>query len=60
MDENDEENKERKENKENKRDFKTSENNEVTVKGKNKMLWEAFLSGKNIMFICFCFCSFYK
>ena len=52
MEENDKENKVSKENKENKRDFKTS-NNEVTVKGKNKMLWETFLTGKNIMFICF-------
>ena len=63
LDENDEENKENKENKEikeNERDSKTSENNKDALKGNNKMLWEAFLSGKNIMFICFCFCSFCK
>jgi len=34
------------------------ENREINQKKNNKMLWEAFLSGKNIMFICFCFCSF--
>lgn len=47
-------------NKENERDSKASENKEVLKTGNNKMLWEAFLSGKNLMFICFCFCSFCK
>ena len=42
-------------------DFNALENNEeVKKQTSNKRLWEAFLSGKNMMFICFCFCSFCK
>ena len=36
----------------------SGEEKEKEKENNNKMLWEAFLSGKNIMFICFCFCSF--
>ena len=53
-----------KENKENEResipDFNNIDDIRPSVLENNKMLWEAFLSRKNIMFICFCFCSFCK
>ena len=41
-------------------DFNALENVELNKKNSNKRLWEAFLSVKNLMFICFCFCSFCK
>ena len=50
------------ENKNDTPDFNALENSEEKNKqsSSNKRLWEAFLSGKNMMFICFCFCSFCK
>ena len=41
-------------------DFTGIEDIRPSLATNNKMLWEAFLSLKNIMFICFCFCSFCK
>ena len=59
-----EKNQEKEENKEIKResmpDFSGIEDERPSLATNNKMLWEAFLSIKNIMFICFCFCSFCK
>ena len=59
-----EKNQENEENKEIEResipDFGGIEDIRPSLATNNKMLWEAFLSLKNIMFICFCFCSFCK
>jgi len=35
-------------------------NKDINKSKNNKMLWEALLSSKNLMFVCFCFCSFCK
>ena len=37
---------------------KESEDKNAQAQKNNKRLWEAFLSAKNIMFLCFCFGSF--
>ena len=41
-------------------EIKKNEDQVQPNKASNKQLLEAFLSVKNIMFICFCFCSFCK
>ena len=41
-------------------DFNAIESKRPSVQKNNKRLWEAFLSIKNLMFLCFCFGSFCK
>ena len=40
--------------------FNAIESKRPSVQKNNKRLWEAFLSIKNLMFLCFCFGSFCK
>ena len=41
-------------------DFNAIESKRPSIQKNNKRLWEAFLSIKNLMFLCFCFGSFCK